>query len=161
MIPDYTLVAVVALAPALVVFAFTGVPGAQGGVGDILYWHRVNLIILFVGGPVGISDDFHKMMADTPGMLEMRRDVRVLPASAYGMQAVRPRDDTACAGRAQPIGFESSLMWSIAQYQLLRASYTRSLSVTVVAPAGTAISLRISWFSASLPALSLPEASLL
>ena len=39
-----------ALSPALVVFAFTGVPGDQAGVGDILYWHRVNLIILFVGG---------------------------------------------------------------------------------------------------------------
>ena len=136
-IPDYTLIAVVALAPAIIVFAFTGVPGDQGGVGDILYWHRVNLIILFVGGllwaataiayhrrsrgacvscgrgegagsawttpqaarrwgraavvvaslanvpyeftrvawyvgwPVGISDEFHRMMADTPGMLEM------------------------------------------------------------------------------------------
>jgi ribosomal protein L37E len=49
-IPDYTLIIVVALSPAIVVFAFTGVPGAQGGVGDILYWHRVNLIILFIGG---------------------------------------------------------------------------------------------------------------
>ena len=136
-IPDYTLIAVVALSPAIIVFAFTGVPGEQAGVGDILYWHRVNLIIVFVGGllwaataiayhrrsrnacvscgrsdrpapawttpasalrwgkwavaaavvanlpyeftrvawyfgwPVGISDDFHQMMADTPGMLEM------------------------------------------------------------------------------------------
>ncbi|WP_202873190.1 hypothetical protein [Kribbella capetownensis] len=33
-IPDYTLIAMVALAPALVAFAFTGVPGEQGGVGD-------------------------------------------------------------------------------------------------------------------------------
>jgi hypothetical protein len=49
-IPDYTLIAIVALSPAPVVFAFTGVPGAQDGVGDILYWHRVNLIIVFVGG---------------------------------------------------------------------------------------------------------------
>jgi hypothetical protein len=136
-IPDYTLIAIVALSPAILVFAFTGVPGAQGGVGDILYWHRINLIILFVGGllwaataiafhrrsrnacvscgrtdrpappwttpdaalrwgriavlvavlanvpyeitrmawflgwPLGISDEFHQMMADTPGMLEM------------------------------------------------------------------------------------------
>ncbi|HEY3562379.1 MAG TPA: NYN domain-containing protein [Kribbella sp.] len=142
-IPDYTLIAVVALAPALVVFAFTGVPGAQGGVGDILYWHRVNLIVLFVGGllwaataiayhrrsrdlciscgrgnaepawkrpeaarrwgrwavgvavvanlpyeftriawyfglPVGISDEFHQMMADTPGMLEMGLGLAVM-----------------------------------------------------------------------------------
>ena len=136
-IPDYTLVALVALSPAILVFAFTGVPGDQGGVGDILYWHRVNLVILFIGGllwaatavayhrrsrqacvscgrgegpekawttpasalrwgrwavavsvvanlpyeftrvawyagwPLGITDEFHQMMADTPGMLEM------------------------------------------------------------------------------------------
>ena len=49
-VPDYTLIAMIALAPALVVFAFTGVPGAQDGVGDILYWHRVNLVIVFAGG---------------------------------------------------------------------------------------------------------------
>jgi hypothetical protein len=143
LIPDYTLIAVVALAPAILVFAFTGVPGAQGGVGDILYWHRVNLIILFIGGllwaataiayhrrsrnvcvscgrgdnepawrspeaalrwgkravavavvanlpyeftrvawyfgwPVGISKEFHQMMADTPGMLEMGLGLAVL-----------------------------------------------------------------------------------
>lgn len=142
-IPDYTLIAVVAFAPAIAVFAFTGVPGEQGGVGDILYWHRVNLIILFVGGmlwaataiayhrrsrdacvccgrgavepawtspesalrwgrravavavvanvpyeftriawyfgwPVGITDEFHRMMADTPGMLEMGLGLAVL-----------------------------------------------------------------------------------
>jgi hypothetical protein len=142
-IPDYTLIAVVALSPAIIVFAFTGVPGDQGGVGDILYWHRVNLIILFVGGvlwaatalayhrrsrgscvscgrgaheqrwqrpeqalrwgrwavavavvanvpyeftrvawylgwPLGISDDFHRMMADTPGMLEMGLGLAVM-----------------------------------------------------------------------------------
>ncbi|MFE5864527.1 NYN domain-containing protein [Streptomyces virginiae] len=47
---DYTLIAVVAFAPLLVVFAFTGVPGPQGDVGEILYWHRDNLLILFVGG---------------------------------------------------------------------------------------------------------------
>ena len=136
-IPDYTLLAIVALSPALVVFAFTGVPGEQGGVGDILYWHRVNLVLVFVGGllwaatalayhrrarqaciscgrseqpdrawttpsaalrwgrwavaaavvanlpyeftrvawyfgwPLGITDEFHQMMADTPGMLEI------------------------------------------------------------------------------------------
>ena len=50
-IPDYTLLALVAFAPFLIVFAFTGVPGG-GGVGDILYWHRTDLIILFVGGLV-------------------------------------------------------------------------------------------------------------
>jgi hypothetical protein len=142
-IPDYTLIAVVALSPAIIVFAFTGIPGDQGGVGDILYWHRVNLIILFVGGvlwaatalayhrrsrgscvscgrgaheqpwqrpeqalrwgrwavavavvanvpyeftrvawylgwPLGISEDFHRMMADTPGMLEMGLGLAVM-----------------------------------------------------------------------------------
>lgn len=135
-VPDYTLIAMLVMAPALLAFAFTGVPGPQGGVGDILYWHRVHLIVVFVGGllwaataiayhrrsrqqcvscgrghvqpawtspeaalrwgrqavlvavlanvpyeftrvawffgwPVGISEDFHRMMADTPGMLEM------------------------------------------------------------------------------------------
>ncbi|MEU4155207.1 NYN domain-containing protein [Actinoplanes sp. NPDC026670] len=49
-IPDYTLIALVAFAPLLLVFAFTGVPGPQDGIGDILYWHRTNLILLFVGG---------------------------------------------------------------------------------------------------------------
>lgn len=49
-VPDYTLLAVVAFAPLLLVFTFTGVPGEQGGIGDILYWHRTNLIVLFVGG---------------------------------------------------------------------------------------------------------------
>jgi hypothetical protein len=136
-IPDYTLIAIIALSPAIIVFAFTGVPGDQAGIGDILYWHRVNLIIVFLGGllwaataiayhrrsrkacvscgrsdrtapawtrpesalrwgkwavavavvanapyeftrvawfagwPLGITDDFHQMMADTPGMLEL------------------------------------------------------------------------------------------
>jgi hypothetical protein len=142
-IPDYTLIALVALSPALIVFAFTGVPGSQD-LGDILYWHRVNLVILFVGGllwaataiayhrrsrnacvscgrgdgpekawttpesalrwgrwavavsvvanlpyeftrvawyfgwPVGITDEFHQMMADTPGMLEMGLGLAVM-----------------------------------------------------------------------------------
>ncbi|MCX5065007.1 NYN domain-containing protein [Micromonospora lupini] len=49
-IPDYTLIMLVAFAPLLLVFAVTGVPGDQGGVGDILYWHRTNLIILFLVG---------------------------------------------------------------------------------------------------------------
>ncbi|MFD6683519.1 NYN domain-containing protein [Micromonospora parva] len=49
-VPDYTLIILVAFAPLLLVFAFTGVPGDQGGIGDILYWHRTNLIIVFVGG---------------------------------------------------------------------------------------------------------------
>ncbi|MFG1925322.1 NYN domain-containing protein [Cryptosporangium sp. NPDC048952] len=134
-IPDYTMLALVAFAPALLIFAFTGVPGDQGGIGDILYWHRNNLIILFIGGllwaaatlayqrrvrvacghcgrrsgasvpsrqkllrwgrwavvvavlatlpyevtrlawyfgyPLGIPDDFLRMMQDTPGMLDM------------------------------------------------------------------------------------------
>jgi hypothetical protein len=50
LIPDYTLIALLALAPLLLVFAFTGVPGEQEGIGDILYWHRVNLVIVFLGG---------------------------------------------------------------------------------------------------------------
>jgi len=135
-IPDYTLIALVAFSPALIVFAFTGVPGSQD-LGDILYWHRVNLVLIFIGGllwaataiayhrrsrntcvscgrgegpekawttpdqalrwgriavaiavvanlpyeftrvawyvgwPLGITDEFHQMMVDTPGMLEM------------------------------------------------------------------------------------------
>ena len=48
-LPDYFLIAVLALAPVLVVFAFTGVPGPQE-IGDILYWHRLHLVVLFVGG---------------------------------------------------------------------------------------------------------------
>ncbi|MEU8659419.1 NYN domain-containing protein [Actinoplanes philippinensis] len=50
LIPDYTMIALVAFAPLLLVFTFTGVPGPQGGINDILYWHRNNLILLFVGG---------------------------------------------------------------------------------------------------------------
>ncbi|MBG0566377.1 NYN domain-containing protein [Actinoplanes aureus] len=49
-IPDYILIALLAFGPLLLVFTFTGVPGPQDGIGDILYWHRTNLIILFVGG---------------------------------------------------------------------------------------------------------------
>ncbi|MEV4510006.1 NYN domain-containing protein [Dactylosporangium sp. NPDC049525] len=49
-LPDYTLLAFVAFAPALLVFVFTGVPGPQDGVSDIIYWHRGNLLILFAGG---------------------------------------------------------------------------------------------------------------
>jgi hypothetical protein len=136
-IPDYTPLAMLALSPAILAFAFTGIPGAQDGVGDILYWHRVNILIIFVGGllwaatavtyhrrrnqactscgrdgrplkpwqtpegalrwgrravlvavvanvpyeftrvawyfgwPLGITDEFHQMMVDTPGMLEI------------------------------------------------------------------------------------------
>ncbi len=136
-IPDYTPLGMLALSPAILVFAFTGVPGPQDGVGDILYWHRVNILIMFLGGllwaatavsyhrrrrqactncgrddrplkawqtpegalrwgrravliaavcnipyevtriawyfgwKLGITDEFHQMMADTPGMLEM------------------------------------------------------------------------------------------
>ena len=50
LLPDYFLIAVLVLAPVLLVFAFTGVPGPQDGIGDIVYWHRANLVILFVGG---------------------------------------------------------------------------------------------------------------
>ncbi|TDC07390.1 NYN domain-containing protein [Nonomuraea longispora] len=136
-VQDYTLLVLVAFAPFLLVFAFTGVPGPQEGIGDILYWHRVNLIIMFAGGvlwalatlahqrrtrracahcgrggkdagrwttpeatrrwgrwavyvacaapvpyeitriawylgiPLGISDDFLRMMRETPGMAEV------------------------------------------------------------------------------------------
>ncbi|MFI6079367.1 hypothetical protein ACIA5C_48515 [Actinoplanes sp. NPDC051343] len=38
-IPDYALLALVAFAPVLLVFVFSGVPGEQKGIGDILYWH--------------------------------------------------------------------------------------------------------------------------
>ncbi|WP_433199506.1 NYN domain-containing protein [Dactylosporangium sp. CS-047395] len=50
LLPDYSLLAFLAFAPLLVVFAFTGVPGPQDGLGDIMYWHRTNLLILFAGG---------------------------------------------------------------------------------------------------------------
>ena len=49
-VPDYTVIAVLAMWPAFVLFAFTGVPGPQGGLGDIIYWHRAFLILVFVGG---------------------------------------------------------------------------------------------------------------
>jgi hypothetical protein len=49
-VPDYFLLALIAFGPLLVLFAFTGVPGDQGGLGDILYWHRLNLLIVFIGG---------------------------------------------------------------------------------------------------------------
>lgn len=49
-IPDYSLLGLVALAPVLIVFAFTGVPGHQGTVEAILYWHRTNLVLVFIGG---------------------------------------------------------------------------------------------------------------
>ncbi len=50
-LPDYFLIAVLALAPVLLVFVFTGVPGPQD-LGDILYWHRGSLVILFIGGVI-------------------------------------------------------------------------------------------------------------
>ncbi|MDG6106198.1 NYN domain-containing protein [Dactylosporangium aurantiacum] len=146
-VPDYFLLALVAFAPLLLVFAFTGVPGPQDGLGDIVYWHRTNLVIMFVGGllwaaatlsyqrkarkccphcgrgggpgarpsraasrrwgewavvvaclaplpyevtriawylgyPLGITDDFLRMMRDTPGMLEVGLGAAV--ASALG-----------------------------------------------------------------------------
>lgn len=146
-VPDYTLIVLMAFAPLLVAFAFLGVPGEQGGIGDILYWHRTNLIIVFLGGllwaaatlayqrrvrgacahcgrrhggghgptrqtllrwgrwavlvaclaplpyevtriawylgfPLGVSDDFLRMMQGTPGMLEVGLGCAV--ASAVG-----------------------------------------------------------------------------
>ncbi len=50
LVPDYTMLGVLATWPVLLVFAFTGIPGSQGGLGDILYWHRVHLILVFAGG---------------------------------------------------------------------------------------------------------------
>jgi hypothetical protein len=50
LIPDYTMLALLALWPVLVVFAFTGIEGSQNGIGDILYWHRINLLLIFAGG---------------------------------------------------------------------------------------------------------------
>ena len=50
MIPDYTMLAVLALWPVFLVFSFTGIEGAQDGIGDVLYWHRINLILIFIGG---------------------------------------------------------------------------------------------------------------
>ncbi|MBC2934694.1 NYN domain-containing protein [Nocardioides sp. zg-1228] len=47
---DYTPLTTLVMWPAMLVFAFTGVPGAQDGIGDILYWHRVNVLLIFVGG---------------------------------------------------------------------------------------------------------------
>ncbi|MCO1654162.1 hypothetical protein [Pseudonocardia humida] len=147
-VPDYSLLALLAFAPVLAVFAFTGIPGDQDGLGDILYWHRTNLVVLFVGGllwaaatlahqrrtrgacahcgrrdgthgrgpspaallrwgrwavvvallaplpyevtriawylgfPLGISDDFLRMMQGTPGMLEVGLGCAI--ASALG-----------------------------------------------------------------------------
>ncbi|MFD4020189.1 NYN domain-containing protein [Streptomyces sindenensis] len=49
LIPDYSLLGLLAFSPVLVVFLFTGVPGQQD-LGDIVYWHRGNLIIVFIGG---------------------------------------------------------------------------------------------------------------
>ncbi|HEY4019354.1 MAG TPA: hypothetical protein VGM75_11750 [Pseudonocardiaceae bacterium] len=134
-IPDYSILGILALSPVLLVFAFTGVPGPQHDIGAILYWHRMNLVLMFLGGllwaaatlayqrrtrracgncgrrdtqgarwttpeaarrwgrravlvacvanvpyeitriawyfgyPLGITTDFHRMMANTPGML--------------------------------------------------------------------------------------------
>ncbi|OCC10850.1 hypothetical protein [Streptomyces sp. PTY087I2] len=54
LIPDYSLLGLLAFSPVLLVFAFTGVPGPQG-MGDILYWHRGNLMIVFVGGLLWVA----------------------------------------------------------------------------------------------------------
>ncbi|MFJ8249173.1 NYN domain-containing protein [Streptomyces sp. NPDC094466] len=51
---DYSLLGLLAFSPALLVFVFTGVPGPQD-MGDILYWHRGNLMILFVGGLLWVA----------------------------------------------------------------------------------------------------------
>jgi hypothetical protein len=50
LVPDYTILALLAMWPVLLVFVFTGVEGAQDGIADVLYWHRVNLLLIFVGG---------------------------------------------------------------------------------------------------------------
>jgi hypothetical protein len=147
-VPDYFLIGLLAFSPLLLVFAFTGVPGPQDGLGDILYWHRTNLVLLFLigllwaaatlayqrrtrgacahcgrrdgtaghahspaallrwgrwavvvaclaplpyeitriawwlGFPLGITDDFLRMMQATPGMLEVGLGCAV--ASALG-----------------------------------------------------------------------------
>ena len=49
-VPDYTVIAVLAMWPAILVFSVTGVPGPQDGVGDIIYWHRGFLLIVFLAG---------------------------------------------------------------------------------------------------------------
>ena len=49
-VPDYTVLGLVAMWPALLVFVFTGVPGAQDGIEDILYWHRLYIMLVFLGG---------------------------------------------------------------------------------------------------------------
>lgn len=50
-IPDYIILAALALWPLLVVFVFTGVPGTDGGgIEQILYPHRINLIVFYLGG---------------------------------------------------------------------------------------------------------------
>ncbi|MFD6585300.1 NYN domain-containing protein [Streptomyces anulatus] len=54
LINDYSLLGLLAFSPALLVFVFTGVPGPQD-MGDILYWHRGNLMILFVGGLLWVA----------------------------------------------------------------------------------------------------------
>ncbi|MDJ0382279.1 NYN domain-containing protein [Streptomyces sp. G-G2] len=54
LIPDYSLLGLLAFSPALLVFAFTGVPGPQD-MGDILYWHRGNLMIVFIGGLLWVA----------------------------------------------------------------------------------------------------------
>lgn len=143
-VPDFTILALLAMWPAFLVFAVTGVPGEQDGLGDILYWHRDHLVLVFVAGvvlavatlghqrrtrgacvscgrtagarpswqdparalvwgrravwlavlstvpyevtrvawylgwPLGITEEFHRMMADTPGMLEVGLTLAVL-----------------------------------------------------------------------------------
>ncbi|MEV4434134.1 NYN domain-containing protein [Streptomyces sp. NPDC049555] len=54
LVPDYSLLGLLVFSPVLVVFAFTGVPGPQE-MGDILYWHRINLMIVFVGGLLWVA----------------------------------------------------------------------------------------------------------
>ncbi|KUJ64126.1 hypothetical protein ACZ90_61645, partial [Streptomyces albus subsp. albus] len=54
LIPDYSLLGLLAFSPALIVFVFTGVPGPQD-LGDIMYWHRGNLMIVFVGGLLWVA----------------------------------------------------------------------------------------------------------
>ncbi|WP_329158456.1 NYN domain-containing protein [Streptomyces anulatus] len=54
LIPDYSLLGLLAFSPVLLVFVFTGVPGPQD-MGDIMYWHRGNLMIVFIGGLLWVA----------------------------------------------------------------------------------------------------------
>ncbi|MGH8875952.1 MAG: hypothetical protein ACRD0P_01185 [Stackebrandtia sp.] len=71
-VQDYSILVIVAFSPLLVVFTFTGVPGPQDGIGDILYWHRLNLVILFVGGVLWAAARFSPTGSYTAGARSTR-----------------------------------------------------------------------------------------